>query len=67
MEPVGGLGGEQGGKVVEGAPFRNREKPLNVVVGGFEGLVAHTPDLANQTAAMIGGLTQGEQDYFGCI
>jgi hypothetical protein len=36
-------------------------------VGGFEGLVAHTPDLANQTAAMIGGLTQGEQDYFGCI
>jgi hypothetical protein len=57
MEPVGGLGGEQGGKVVEGAPFRNREKPLNIVVSGFEGSVTHTPDIANQAAAMIGGLS----------
>lgn len=57
MKPVGSLGGEQGGKVVEGAPFRNREKPLNIVVGGFEGSVTHTPDIANQAAAMIGGLS----------
>ena len=54
-------------EVVVRATLRNGEQPLDVIVGEFERLIAHGPYFADETATMVGALTQGKQDYFVCI